>query len=152
MSYCTQDDIEKLIPTEDLAVLTTEGGSAPDEAVVADCIAKADAEIDGYLGIRYQVPLSPVPDLVKAMSVDLAIYNLHKRRPLLPMPETCRQSYVDRISFLKSVVAGNATVGASAAEPPAVSQDVVEIGSVGPGLQPGQPQGFVNGRCHPDPL
>lgn len=128
MAYCTQDDIERLIPSEDLAVLTSEGGG-PDEAVVADCIAKADAEIDGYLGIRYQVPLSPVPDLIKAISVDLAIYNLHKRRPLLPTPETCRQSYVDRISFLKSVVAGNATVGASAAEPPAVSQDVVEIGS-----------------------
>ena len=129
MAYCTQDDIEKLIPAAELARLTTENEVEPDAAVVAKCIADADAEIDGYLGIRYQVPLSPVPDLVKAISVDLAIYNLHKRRPLLPMPETCRQSYADRIGFLKAVVAGNATVGASAAEPPAVSQDVAEIGS-----------------------
>lgn len=131
MSYCSQDDIERLIPAADLAVLTTENEDEPDAAVVADCIAKGDAEIDGYLGIRYQVPVSPVPELVKTMSVDLAIYNLHKRRPLMQMPETCRQSYVDRIKFLQSVVAGTATIGATAAEPPAVSQDVVEVGSSG---------------------
>ncbi len=129
MSYCTQDDIEKFIPAESLASLTTENEDEPDAAVVADCIARADAEIDGYLGIRYQVPVSPVPDLVKAMSVDLAIYNLHKRRPLMSMPDICKMAYGDRIAFLKAVVAGNATIGASAAEPPAVSQDVVEIGS-----------------------
>jgi phage gp36-like protein len=129
MSYSTQDDLLKLVPEADLAGLTTESGDVPDAAVVSEVIAKADAEIDGYLGIRYQVPLSPVPDLVKAMSLDLAVYNLHKRRPLLPMPETCRQSYVDAINFLKSVVAGNATIGASAAPPPAVASEVAEIGS-----------------------
>lgn len=129
MAYCTQTDVLQLIPEAELASLTTEGGDVPEAAVVIDCISKADAEIDGYLGIRYQVPLDPVPDLVKAMSVDLAIYNLHKRRPLMDMPATCRQSYTDRIAFLQRVVAGNATVGASAAQPPAVSQDVAEIGS-----------------------
>ncbi len=129
MPYCTQDDILNLIPAADLAILTSENGEEPDPAVVADAIAKADAEIDGYLGIRYQVPVNPVPDLVRAMSVDLAIYNLHKRRPLLPMPETVRMGYGDRIAFLKQVVAGNATIGATAAPPPAVSQEVVQIGS-----------------------
>jgi len=129
MAYCTQDDIEKVIPAADLAALTTESGEEPDAAVVAECLAKADAEIDGYLGIRYQAPLSPVPDRVKALAVDLAVYQLHKRRPLLPMPETCRQAYTDAIAFLKAVVAGQATVGPTASEPPAVSQDVTEIGS-----------------------
>ncbi len=129
MAYCTQADIEKLIPAADLAILTTENELEPDAAVVAQAIADAGGEINGYLGIRYQVPLDPVPDLVKAIAVDLAVYNLHKRRPLLPMPETCRQSYADRIGFLKQVVAGTATIGATAAPPPAVSQDVTEIGS-----------------------
>lgn len=130
MPYCTQDDLLKLVPEAEMATLTTDAGETePDAAVMADAIAKADAEIDGYLGIRYQVPLDPVPDLVKAISVDLAIYNLHKRRPLMQMPETCRMVYGDRISFLKAVVAGNATIGATAAAPSTVSQDVEEIGS-----------------------
>jgi phage gp36-like protein len=129
MAYCTQDDIEKLIPAADLAILTTENEQEPDAAVVAKAIADADAEIDGYLGIKLSVPLSPVPELVKAISVDVAVYNLHKRRPLLPMPDTCRQSYADRINFLKNVVAGNTTIGATAALPTAVSTDVAEIGS-----------------------
>jgi phage gp36-like protein len=127
--YCTQSDIEKLVPAADLAALTTENEAEPDAAVVADAIASADAEIDGYLGVKYQVPLSPVPDLVKAMSVDLAIYNLHKRRPLMQMPETVKMAYGDRIAFLKAVVAGHATIGETAAKPPAVSSDVAEIGS-----------------------
>lgn len=131
MAYSTQTDILQLLPESELARLTTEEGDVPDAAVVTDCIGKADAEIDGYLGIRYQVPLDPVPDLVKAISVDLAVYNLHSRRPLMAMPETVKMNYGNRISFLKSVVAGSATVGASAAPPPAVSQDVAEIGSSG---------------------
>ena len=53
MAYCTQSDIEKLIPTQELAELTTESGSTPDAAVVTEAIAKADAEIDSYLGVDY---------------------------------------------------------------------------------------------------
>ena len=54
----TQSDIEKLIPTQELAELTTESGSTPDAAVITEAIAKADAEIDSYLGVIYTVPLS----------------------------------------------------------------------------------------------
>ena len=51
MAYCTQSDIEKLIPVQELAELTTESGDTPDADVVVEAIAKADAEIDSYLGI-----------------------------------------------------------------------------------------------------
>jgi phage gp36-like protein len=58
MAFCTQNDIEKLIPEQELAELTTESGSTPDAEVGAEAIAKADAEIDSYLGVRYVVPFS----------------------------------------------------------------------------------------------
>ena len=56
MAYCNQVDIEKLIPTQELAELTTESGSVVAATVVTECIAKADAEIDSYLGVKYTVP------------------------------------------------------------------------------------------------
>jgi phage gp36-like protein len=58
MAYCTQPDIEKLIPTQELAELITESASTPDTDVVAESIAKDDAEIDSYLGVRCVVPFS----------------------------------------------------------------------------------------------
>jgi phage gp36-like protein len=58
MTYCTQTDILKQIPSLELAELTTENGSTPDADVVAEAIAKADAEINSYLGVRYVVPFS----------------------------------------------------------------------------------------------
>jgi len=73
MAYCSQTDIQKLIPTQELAELTTESGSTPDAAVVSEAIAKADAEIDSYLGIIYAVPLSVPPARIKALSEDISI-------------------------------------------------------------------------------
>ena len=67
MSYCTQSDIEKLIPTLELAELTTESGSTPDAATVTEAIAKADAEIDSYLGAVFTLPLSTTPARVKSL-------------------------------------------------------------------------------------
>ena len=128
MAYCTQTDIEKLISPGELAALTTEGGPTPDATVIAECIAAADGEIDGYLGTKFAVPLSPVPDRVKSLSVDIALYRLYIRRPLMEAPKDRRRAYEDAIAFLKAVVAGTATIGASATAPPAVSSEVHGFG------------------------
>ena len=80
MAYCTQADIEKLIPAQELAELTTESGGTPDADVVTECIAKADAEIDSYLGVKYTVPFSSAPARVESLSQDIAIYYLFTRR------------------------------------------------------------------------
>lgn len=128
MPYCTQSDLLKLIPEKELAQLTAETGDTPDAAVVAEAIAKADGEINGFMGRRYQTPLSPVPDLVRSLSVDMAIYHLHSRRSLAP--EVRRQKYEDAVKFLKAVSLGQAVVdGAAGVEAPAVQQEVTEINS-----------------------
>jgi len=128
MSYCTQDDLLKLIPEKDAITLAADTGDEIDAAVVAECIAQADAEIDSYLAVRYQVPLSPVPDRVRALSVAMAIYYLFSRRSL--NDEIRRQNYEDAVAFLKSVGAGKAEiVGAAGVEVPSASQDITEVTS-----------------------
>lgn len=127
MAYCDQDDILKLIPEQDLAELTTESGETPDDEVVADCIAAADGEIDSYLGVKYSVPLATVPDRVKWLSADMAIYHLYSRRGVAP--EVRRQKYLDAVTFLKDVVAGTAKIVGLAGEAAATTPDVHEMTS-----------------------
>ncbi len=108
MAYCTQSDIEKLIPVQELAELTTESGSTPDAAVVTEAIAKADAEIDSYLGVIYAVPLSVPPARIKALSEDISIYYLYMRRSTIP--EARQKAYDNAIAFLQLLAAGKATL------------------------------------------
>lgn len=127
MAYSVLEDLLKMIPEEELAQITTESGDDPDPAIVAEAISQADAEIDSYLGKRYQVPLSPVPPRVKALSVDLAIYHLYSRRSVAPPVR--RQNYEAAVAFLKQVAAGQAVVEVSGGEPPGVNRDLGELTS-----------------------
>jgi phage gp36-like protein len=109
MAYCLQADILNLISPEELADLTSETGGTPDSAVIDESILMADALIDGYLGAVYAVPMTPTPDVVKAISIDISIYHIFSRRSF--MKEIRRQKYEDWLLFLKDVSSGKAVVG-----------------------------------------
>lgn len=119
MAYCTQDDLLKRIDPAELAELTAESGEIPDSAVVAKAIAQAEAEIDSYLGRRYPVPFAPVPERIKSLCMDLAIYHLHSRRRTIP--DLRRQNYLSGLAFLTEAAAGNAMVAGVSGELPTLS-------------------------------
>ena len=127
MAYSTQDDLLNLMPPAELAALTTDSGEVPDGRVVAEAISTADAEIDAACGMRYAVPLSPVPERVRALSVDLAIYHLYSRRGVAP--EVWRQKYKDAQAFLRQVAAGQATLAGSGGEPPGADRQAADLNS-----------------------
>jgi len=108
MAYSTLEDLLAMITASELAELTTESGDDPDPEVVSQAITKADAEIDAYLGIVYEVPFSPVPLLIKSLSVDLALYHLYSRRSVAPAVR--RQRYEAALAFLKGVASGQAVL------------------------------------------
>ena len=112
MAHCTENDLLTLIPQKELAELTAESGDTPDSQIVTEAVNRADAEIDAYLGSRYALPLTPVPDQVKGLSIDMALYHLYSRRSVAP--QVRRQKYEAAVSFLKQVAAGEAVLeGAS---------------------------------------
>ena len=83
MAYSTIDDLKLFFDDRKLKQLTDdEGDGTQIDARLEAAIGRADEEIDGYLGGRYSVPLSltPLPEMIKDISVDLAIVQLHKRR------------------------------------------------------------------------
>jgi phage gp36-like protein len=79
---------------------------------VARAIADADEEIDGYLQSRCVVPVSPVPGIIRKISVDIAIYNLYSRR-LDQVPESRRQRHENALRFLGKVAEGKIGLGAN---------------------------------------
>lgn len=119
MAYCVQDDIEKVIPEQELAELTTEAGSVPDPDVITEAITKSDALIDAYCGKQYSVPFSPVPAMVELLSVDITAYRLYLRRGVIPDPT--RQRYEDAMAFLRDVSSGKATLGSTDSPPDATA-------------------------------
>jgi phage gp36-like protein len=120
MAYSTQDDLLTMISQAELAALSAETGDEPDTQVVEEAIARADAEIDAACGLRYTVPFFPVPERIKSLSADLALYHLFSRRSAAP--EIWRQKYQDGLAFLQLVAGGQATLAGSGGEPPAAER------------------------------
>lgn len=135
MSYCTLTDIKNLLPEETLIQLTDDENLHPASILASDqqhqaiigrideAIAAADAEIDGYCAGRYSVPFSPVPPVVKGLSVEIAVYYLYKRRTV---PERIETSYDKAVARLKDISKGLMTLGV--APPPAAAADGDSVG------------------------
>jgi len=127
MPYSIQDDILEQIDESILIRLTDPSGAAIDDGVVTRAIEDADATIDSYCQGRYTVPLSPVPDKIRQVSVDIAMYNLFSRRGDAA-PEVRKDRHKEAIRFLERVADGKITLGAAT---PAQSNtpDTVNISS-----------------------
>jgi phage gp36-like protein len=119
MAYCTLDDIKKLIPEEVIVQLTDdEDAGSVDQARVDEAIAQADAEVDSYCGGRYSVPFSAVPEVVKKLSVDIAVYNLYSRT-VQEIPEVRRERYRNAIRQLEGISKGLVSLGIGPTPEPA---------------------------------
>lgn len=117
MAYCTMEDIQKQVPEAMITLLTDDsltGGADAD--VTADAIAAADAEIDAWVSGRYRTPFDPVPDVIRKVSVDIAIYNLYSRRDT-ELPDARKDRYRAAVKLLESIAKGVVTIGAAEAAP-----------------------------------
>lgn len=112
MPYSTQSDIEQQLPRDLLTQLTDDDGDGiVDGGIVPAAIQKADDEINAYAATRYSVPFTPVPALIKALSVDLAIWNLYARRRM--ESETVNKRYDRAVKLLRDIADGKASLGES---------------------------------------
>jgi phage gp36-like protein len=110
MSYCTIDDIKRMLPEQDIIMLTNDASTGTvDMDVVADAIAYADQLIDGYLRGRYTLPLSTVPMFLTKLSIDLVIFYLYGRRPEIKN-ENIEKKYTNTLKILEHIQAGKFTL------------------------------------------
>ena len=128
MSYCDIDDLQEQISEDELIGLSDDAAAgAVDDDVISRAIADADAVVDVYCHERYTVPLTPVPAMIRRVSVDIAIYNLYSRRDD-SAPETRQDRYKEALRFLEKVAAGK--IGLGVATPaPADTPDSIDLAS-----------------------
>lgn len=131
MAYSALADTQNQIEEAKLIQLTDdEGLGSVNEARVTRAIADADAEIDGYVGSRYVVPLSPVPDSIRRLSVELAIYNLYARRD--KVPEHRVERYKGAVKLLEQIALGKISLGPSDPDGNPPESDAPEFSSDNP--------------------
>lgn len=119
MPYSTLDDIQALLPEDVLLSLTDdEGMGVINQTRIDEAVAQADAEVDAYCGGRYVVPVDPVPDLMRKLSVDLAIYNLYSRA-VQSMPDVRSERYRNAIRQLEGIAKGSISLGVATVPGPA---------------------------------
>ena len=117
MQYATQDDLVPLRMTlTDLVELTDdtesddeEGAGEVNTAVVTGKLVEASGMVDAYCRQRYVTPLQ-ASEMVKSLTLDIAIYKLFTRRRTTKPNETVAQVYEQAVKFLKDVAAGAASL------------------------------------------
>jgi len=108
-NYLVDTDVQVRIPTARLAQLTAESGSDYDPDIVSEAIDAAEGEANGYIAVRYVVPVDLVqfPDLLatlKGAVLDVVVYRLHLRRP--PVPEDVTRARDNAIAWFKLISEG----------------------------------------------
>lgn len=130
MPYVAQQDLVDRFGEGELIRLTNPddfSATAVDTARLDGAIADADAMIDGYLGGRYEIPLSPVPRAITRVAADLARYYLYDDQP----PDTVAQRYEDAMKFLRSVARREVSLGVSEGGEQASGADLATLQSDG---------------------
>ena len=115
MSYATPQDIINRYSNQDLVQLTNEDPAAItiNSAVLQQALDDASAEIDGYLGARFVLPLSDPPSVLNRLAADIAMYRVQSLRPIHDLADA-RKRYDDAVAMLTRVAAGELTLGIAA--------------------------------------
>lgn len=113
-TYATLSDLVLRFGERELAQLSNRSGlDVIDDAVVARALEDANAEAHAYLATRYPVPVAPVPALLARLVCDIARYRLYDDAA----PEEVRKRYEDAVRLLRSIAAGDVSIGAPEATP-----------------------------------
>lgn len=148
MTYASVDDVKARYLERDLRAITDENNQRVDDARVLSALLDASAEIDGYLTMRYRVPLVDdgtgavlaTPTVLVRACCDMAIYGLQTLRPREDIKDA-RQRYEDCIKMLKMMSTGDIQITGTRLKPGQA------IGPVDAAFSPGMPE-FHAGRVH----
>ena len=112
-TFVTQSTLENRLTAAVLIDLTNTNPAASSVNTTAmdTAIAYGEAEVLGYVGARYALPLSsPYPSLVVSYAHHCTIYHLYKLQPGSP-PADVQARYDAAIERLKEIAAGTFSLG-----------------------------------------
>lgn len=141
MTYATQQNLIDRFGEEELIQLTDRSNlGVIDAAVVNRALGDADAQINGYLAVRYTLPLvAPLPAVLERLASDIARYALHENA----VTEIVETRYRDAIALLKDVSKGTAKLDENGAAALPTSNNGVQISSTTPVFRRSESGGFI---------
>jgi phage gp36-like protein len=140
MTYAGVSDLVERFGEAEIRQLTDRDlTGAIDEVVAMRALQDANAEIDGYLSARYQLPLSHVPVVLVRLCVDLARYNLHDGHA----PDHIVRRHQDAVDMLKRISNGQVALGLSLDGQSAETTNGAEMVSGGRVWGRGDSRGFL---------
>jgi len=124
--YCKLDDIQGVMSDAELIQLTDDNvpPAIIEQTNVDKAISRAGNLIDGYLRGRYVLPLNPVPGILLDLAVDVAVYNLYKRKKKIKMPESISEDYKNTLKILDLIQNGKVDIGSAKITAPPTSDSV----------------------------
>ncbi|UDM18422.1 gp436 family protein [Vogesella sp. XCS3] len=124
MRYCSLADLQLAMPLATLIQLSNdtmvEYGQPEltlNLAVVEEAVHQGEELVDAHLRGRYNLPLDPVPSMVKNMTVNLARHWLYARRPEgSELPDAVTRTYKSALQMLEAIRDGKLTIGVPTGE------------------------------------
>ena len=109
MPYTSPAELIALYGEDQMSLLADRTGDfVADPEVIGKAIARADAEIDSHVGARYPLPLASVPEILRQLSSDIAVYRLATDGGALTNEH--RQRYEDAVAHLRRIADGRAVL------------------------------------------
>lgn len=117
MPYATpQDLIARLGEREATAISDRLATGQPDTVVLAEALALAEDEVNGYVGRRYALPLvsadtglATVPTMLTRLVIDIARYR--QTGTEIMETETIRNRFKDAVKVLEQIARGEVSLG-----------------------------------------
>ncbi|KGE01000.1 DUF1320 domain-containing protein [Rhizobium sp. YS-1r] len=129
MPYASLEDlIERAGEDEILQVADRDGDGTPDPDVVEAALVHADNIANGYVAVRYALPLTAVPDLLRTWCVSIARYQLHRDGA----PDYVVRDYKDALTALKDLARGVLDLPIGVDDPQPAPSDSGRVSIVGP--------------------
>lgn len=129
MTYASLNDlIERAGLDEILQVADRDHDGEPDPDVVEAALLHADNLANGYLAVRYKLPLASTPDLLRTWCVAIARYQLHRDGA----PDYVVRDYKDALASLKDLVRGAVDLPIAGDEQAPASSSSGRVSIVGP--------------------
>lgn len=92
-----------------------DGDGEEDALLVDDALCEAEGVVNSYVRKRYEVPLAPVPEIIRRLTANLAVYILKSRRDAVCEKDAVEQE--QRLEWLKGLAEGNIDPGVDITSP-----------------------------------
>lgn len=142
MQYATVADMTARYSLNDLIKLTNKNElklTAINETVLNTALATASSTIDGFLAVRYTLPLSSVPESLTQAACSIARYALESGKAT----EQALEQYKQCIKFLENISKGVVQLGPGGDGKSAENNDGALIESAGSVFARSKSHGFI---------